>query len=133
MTEFEEENMTRLVMRKKEAKKRQRDEEDIALGGTGANLASGARGRGRRGVGLEDEFVDVLRSVGSGEGRRKRDGYEELRERSRKKDALERAKARMRDGGVDERERGPRAKKGRFEKDQLAMKRIAKRKANAGR
>ena len=41
MTEFEEENMTRLVMTKKEAKRRKRDEEDIALGGTGANLAAG--------------------------------------------------------------------------------------------
>ena len=136
MTEFEEENMTRLMMTKKEAKRRKRDEEDVALGGTGANLAAGARGRGKRGVGLEDEFADVLRSVGSGEGKRKRDGYQELRDRGRKKDALERAKTRMRDGpGVDElaQERGPRTKKGRFEKDQIAMRRIAKRKANTRR
>lgn len=133
MTEFEEENMTRLVMTKKEAKRRRRDEEDVALGGTGANLASGARGRGRRGVGLEDEFADVLRgqNVGRG-GKRKGDGYEELRERSRKGDALARAKTRMRDGeSVDE--SGPKVKKGRFEKDQMAMRRIAKRKVNTRR
>ena len=56
MTEFEEENFTRLVMKKSEAKRRRRDEADIALGGTGASGAHRAR---RAGAGLEDEFADV--------------------------------------------------------------------------
>jgi U3 small nucleolar ribonucleoprotein protein LCP5 len=33
MTEFEEENFTRLVLKKKDERQRRRDEEDIALGG----------------------------------------------------------------------------------------------------
>ena len=49
----------------------------------------------------------------------------------------QRAKGRMRDGvgagGEGDLEGGPRRKKGRFEKDQMAMKRIAKRKANVRR
>lgn len=43
ITEFEEENMMRLVMKKKEAKRRNLDEADIALGGIGGG------GRGGRG------------------------------------------------------------------------------------
>ncbi|KAF8451000.1 hypothetical protein L210DRAFT_3521987 [Boletus edulis BED1] len=31
MTEFEEDNFTRLIMKKKEAQRRRRDEEDLAL------------------------------------------------------------------------------------------------------
>ena len=79
----------RKAMPKKEAKRRKRDEEDIALGGTGAGLAGGAGAgagrRGKRGVGLEDEFADVLRGVGRGVSRNGRsgDGYEGLRERGR--------------------------------------------------
>lgn len=126
MKEYEEENFTRLVMKKKDAKRRRRDEEDIALGGTGANSMAGARGRGRRGIGLEDEFADVLKSVGrrreSGFG----DGYEELRQRGKKSDALTRSRLRSREDieGGD----GPKRKKGRFEKDQAALKKVLKRK-----
>ncbi|KAG6330890.1 hypothetical protein ID866_8200, partial [Astraeus odoratus] len=58
MTEFEEDNFTRVMMKKKDARRRRRDEEDLALGGSGMS-----QGR-RRGRGLEDEFEDVLRSVG---------------------------------------------------------------------
>jgi U3 small nucleolar ribonucleoprotein protein LCP5 len=54
----EKENFTRLVMKKKDARRRRKGEEDLALGGTGA-------GKGRkRGRGREDEFADVLHSVG---------------------------------------------------------------------
>ncbi|TFK45998.1 hypothetical protein OE88DRAFT_1063701 [Heliocybe sulcata] len=116
MTEFEEENMMRLVMKKKEAKRRKRDEEDIALGGTGV---SGRRGRGD---GLDAEFGDVLRSVGRSRGGGVGDGYEELRQRGRKQGALERARARARKA-EDVVEEGPRQRKrGRFDKDVRASK-----------
>ncbi|VDC02474.1 unnamed protein product, partial [Peniophora sp. CBMAI 1063] len=59
MTEYEEENFTRLVMKKSAAKRRVRDEEDIALGGSG--LGERVAGRRGRGGGLEDEFADVFR------------------------------------------------------------------------
>ncbi|KAL5528986.1 hypothetical protein ACEPAG_4960 [Sanghuangporus baumii] len=126
MAEFEEENFTRLVMKKSEAKRRKRDEEAIALGGTGADLAPGVRGRGRRGYGLEDEFADVLKSV----DRRKEsivgDGYEELRQRGKKADVLSRARTRTQED--TEGDSGPKRKKGRFEKDQTALKKSLKRK-----
>ncbi|PAV23310.1 protein related to LCP5-U3 small nucleolar ribonucleo involved in maturation of 18S rRNA [Pyrrhoderma noxium] len=81
MTEYEEENFTRLVMKKKDEKRRRRDEEDLALGGTGAALTAGPRGRGQRGVGLEDEFADVFKSVNRRKDGTLGDGYEELRQR----------------------------------------------------
>jgi U3 small nucleolar ribonucleoprotein protein LCP5 len=89
MTEFEEENFTRLVMNKKEAKRRARDEADIALGGVG--ITDGRR----RSDGLAEEFRDVLRSR---EGKRKAitsadDGYEQLRQRGKKRAVLERSRA----------------------------------------
>lgn len=121
MTEFEEENMTRLVLKKKDDKRRRKDEEDIALGGTG-----GIVGR-RRGGGLEDEFSDVLRSVGRTRMGAVGDGYEELRTKGRKQDALSRARTRRRDevdepGGDEQRQR----KRSRFEKEvRVAKKRMS--------
>ena len=91
LKDFEEDNFTRVVMKKSDAKRRARDEEDLALGG---DLGSGSTVRGRRRAGgLEDEFNEVLRSVsrvtgGRGQG----DGYEELRQRGRKKDVLQRSR-----------------------------------------
>ncbi|KII89232.1 hypothetical protein PLICRDRAFT_53697 [Plicaturopsis crispa FD-325 SS-3] len=121
MNEFEEENFTRLVLKKKDAKRRQRDEEDIALGGSG-----GIRGL-RRGGGFEDAFGDVLRSVGRKKEGALGDGYEELRKRGRKGDVLERSRARREGGGgVDDDgdvEEGPRPKKrSRFEKEAQSLK-----------
>ncbi|KAI5119094.1 hypothetical protein M0805_004865 [Coniferiporia weirii] len=126
MTDFEEENFTRLVMKKKDAKRRRRDEEDIALGGTGAGSAPGMLGRGRRGMGLEDEFADVLKAVGRRRDGAVGDGYEELRQRGKKGDALARSRMRTQEDteGGDE----PRRKRGKFEKDQAAMKKVLKRK-----
>lgn len=123
MNEFEEENFTRLVMKKKDMKRRKMDEEDIALGGGG----SGGSGR-RRGRGLEDEFGDVLRSVGRSRTGVVGDGYEELRKRGRKKDVLERSRIRGRDEmEVDDVDDGPRQrKKSRFEKETKAVRRKAK-------
>ena len=115
MTEFEEENMTRLVMKKRDAKKRTRDEEDIALGGGGTS------GRGRGG-GLDDEFGDILRSVGRSRQGALGDGYEELRQKGKKSSVLVRSRERVHeDAGGDD---GPRQrKKGRFDKAVKTAKR----------
>ena len=96
MNQFEEENMTRLVMTKKEARRRARDEEDIALGGTGAS-------NGRRRGGLADEFGDVLRAIDRG-GRPGglSDGYDALRLQGRKPDVLSRSRARPREDDEDD-------------------------------
>lgn len=124
--DYEEENFTRIVMKKKDEKRRRRDEEDIAMGGTGAGSMTGSRGRGRRGIGLEDEFADVLKSINRSKYSGLGDGYEELRQRGKKKDALTRS--RTRSLGDAEGSDGPIRKKGRFEKDQVALKRVLKRK-----
>lgn len=57
MEQYEEENFTRLMMSKRDAKRRRRDEEDVALGGAGLSSK-----RGRVGAGLEEEFGDLLRN-----------------------------------------------------------------------
>ncbi|KZP32514.1 hypothetical protein FIBSPDRAFT_907218 [Athelia psychrophila] len=119
MAEFEEENFTRLVMKKKDMKRRKKDEEDIALGGSG-----GISGR-RRGGGFEDEFGDVLRSVGrsrasaGGVG----DGYEELRMKGKKRPVLDRSRTRGPDAVEEAGEDGPRQRKrSRFEKEAKATR-----------
>ena len=91
LKDFEEDNFTRLVMKKSDAKRRARDEEDLALGG---DLGSGSTLRGRRRAGgLEDEFNEVLRSASRVTGGRSQgDGYEELRQKGRKKDVLQRSR-----------------------------------------
>jgi U3 small nucleolar ribonucleoprotein protein LCP5 len=120
MNEFEEENMSRLVMTKKEARRRARDEEDVALGGTGVS-----RGR-RRGGGLEDEFRDVLRAVDrSGHQGGMDDGYEALRVKGRKQDAFSRSKTRPREDDDDG--HGRVRKKGRFQKAVKTMARKQRR------
>jgi len=123
MREYEEENFTRLVMKKKDAKKRARDEANVALGG-------GAQGNSRRrGRGLEDEFADVLTAVGRTRTGVLGDGYEELRQRGRKTDVLSRARTRPREeiGGAED--DGPIArKKTRFEKQRVALSKRARAK-----
>lgn len=124
MNEFEEENFTRLVMKKKEMKRRKKDEEDIALGGSG-----GISGR-RRGGGFEDEFGDVLRSVGRSKNGMVGDGYEELRNKGRKKHVLERSRTRRRDETEDHGEDGPRQRKrSRFEKEAKTLRKRASAKS----
>ncbi|KAL4075407.1 hypothetical protein V8B97DRAFT_1579306 [Scleroderma yunnanense] len=128
MAEFEEENFTRLVMKKKDARRRQRDEEDLALGGSGTS-----KGR-RRGRGLEDEFEDILRSVGRPRTGAIGDGYEELRQKGKKSDAL--ARSRMRSRGDDESDGDefPQAKRSRFERERRALnKRMANSRAKSKR
>ncbi|PIL30553.1 hypothetical protein GSI_07253 [Ganoderma sinense ZZ0214-1] len=121
MTAFEEENFTRLVMKKRDAKRRTLDEADIALGGTG--MASGSRRR-VPGVGLEDEFGDIIRSVGRSRQGVVGDGYEELRQRGKKESVLARSRARSRDDSFDDLGGdGPRQRKRtRFDKEVKAAK-----------
>lgn len=115
MTEFEEDNFTRLMMKKKDAHRRRRDEADLALGGTGSS-----HGR-RRGRGLEDEFEDVLRSVGRARMGAMGDGYEELRQKGKKADALSRSRTRVRDDTEDGGDEARQEKRSRFQKERRAL------------
>ncbi|KAI0094081.1 hypothetical protein BDY19DRAFT_920726 [Irpex rosettiformis] len=116
MTEFEEENFTRLMMKKKDMKRRKQDEADLALGGNGTTGLNG------RGGGLEDEFGDVLRSVGRSRGGIVGDGYEELRQKGKKGSVLERSRVHVREDGVEEDEGRKERKRSRFEKEVKASK-----------
>ncbi|KAF5337696.1 hypothetical protein D9611_015014 [Ephemerocybe angulata] len=71
ITEYEEENFTRLMMKKTDAKRRARDEEDLALG---------------------DEFGDIFRSVHRVNQPGQGDGYDELRKKGKKQDILSRSR-----------------------------------------
>ncbi|KAL4253992.1 hypothetical protein ABKN59_003054 [Abortiporus biennis] len=127
MNEFEEENMTRLIMKKKDAKRRIQDEADIALGGTGG----GGLGRRGRGGGLEDEFGDILRSVGRSRSGVIGDGYEELRQKGKKANILARSRDRSADDADESMEDGPRQRKrSRFD---LAVKSAKRRSSVKGR
>ena len=95
MEEFEEENFTRLVMSKKDARKRRRDEADVALGGAG--LSSGRDGRRRIGGGIEEEFGDLLRGAGldgrnGKKAKKAQQAYDTLRSSSKAGSTLQRAK-----------------------------------------
>lgn len=91
VTEYEEENFTRLMMKKSDAKRRARDEQDLALGADLADVGPGRRRR--RAGGLEDEFGDIFRSVDRGTGNfGQADGYEELRKKGKKRDILSRSR-----------------------------------------
>ncbi|KAI6007841.1 hypothetical protein EDC04DRAFT_2871657 [Pisolithus marmoratus] len=121
MTEFEEDNFTRLVMKKKDA-------QDLALGGSGMS-----KGR-RRGRGLEDEFEDVLRSVGRTKTGSIGDGYEELRQRGKKSDALARSRMRTQDDVESDGGEVPQAKRSRFERERRTLnKKIASTRAKSKR
>lgn len=115
MTRFEEEHMTRLVMKKSDARRRLRDEHDAALGG------SGNTGRFGRAGDFEGEFAEVLRSIDRGSKSKSGDGYESLRTKGKKGSLVERSRGHIRkqddldfgDDGEDSRWK----KKSRFEKD----------------
>lgn len=62
ISEWEEDNMTRLVTTKREAKRRREDEESLALG---FGVGGSGRGRARRQNGLEAELEGVLGERGS--------------------------------------------------------------------
>ena len=92
LQEYEEENFSRLIMKKTDARRRARDEADLAMGG--GLGAPGRRNRMQAGT-LEDSFGDVLKSIERRGGRTEdgivRDGYEELR-RDKNGGALERSR-----------------------------------------
>lgn len=128
LKEFEEENFTRVVLKKSEAKRRARDEEDLALGGH-LTTGTGSRGR-RRAGGLEDEFGDVLRHMnkpnsGLGLG----DGYDELRKRGKKVAMLERSRleSKKRLHADDLTEPPQEKKRSRFELETKASRKRLKR------
>ncbi|PWY98382.1 hypothetical protein BCV70DRAFT_38455 [Testicularia cyperi] len=119
MEEFEEENFTRLVMSKKDAKKRRRDEADIALGGAG--LSSGRDGRRRIGGGMEEEFGDLLRGSGldgrkGKKAKRAQDAYDSLRSNSRASSTLHRSRSSGSNSGgaSSSSSAAPRSSKNRF-------------------
>jgi U3 small nucleolar ribonucleoprotein protein LCP5 len=106
MNEFEEENMTRLVMTKRELKKREEDEAALNMG---YGVGGPSRSRSRRQGGFEAEMEGVLGDRGGkslwdgvGKGLGKRDG---ILERSRKRTSTGDGM----DGGFTKR------KKGKFE------------------
>jgi len=104
INEFEEENMTRLVTTKREAKRRREDEEALALG---YGVGGSGRNRGNRQNGLEAELEGVLgerRSGGIWDGVGKKLGG--------RGDMFERGKK-----GLEARGDGPKVKKARFDKD----------------
>jgi len=123
---FEEENFTRVVMKKSDAKRRARDEEDLALGG---DLGGTSGTIGSRAGGLNDEFSEVLRSVSRltgthGQG----DGYEELRKRGRKLDLLERSRTKQLHSFDEDAGDSPRpAKRTRFELDTKVVKKKSRK------
>ena len=92
MQEFEEENYKRLALNKKEAKKRRRDEQDVALGGLGLSSHGGHRLSG----GIEEEFGDLLRGSERDARRRargdERDAYNALQKRAKRPTAMSQAK-----------------------------------------
>ncbi|KAK7049411.1 hypothetical protein VNI00_006012 [Paramarasmius palmivorus] len=94
LTEFEEEQFGRVMMGKKEAMRRARDERDLALGGGLAGVGEEGKGGRRRGTagGWEDEFGDVLRDVGRASRPGGTDAYEELRRKGKKAGVLERSR-----------------------------------------
>ncbi|KAJ3762613.1 hypothetical protein EV360DRAFT_92363 [Lentinula raphanica] len=125
LTEFEEEQFGRVMMGKKEARRRARDEEALALGGGLSGLGEEGKGAGRRrrtAGGWEDEFGDVLQDIGrsSASGG---DGYDELRQRSKRSGVLERSRENKKrtaelvvDGEIQKR------KKSRFEMERKRIK-----------
>lgn len=128
LTEFEEEQFGRVMMGKKDAKRRARDEESLALGGGLSGLGEegkgGARRKGTAG-GWEDEFGDVLKDIGRSSGPSLGgDGYEELRQRGKRGGVLERSRD-NRKRGVDslvEGEVPQKRKKTRFEMERKGIK-----------
>ncbi|KAJ3728588.1 hypothetical protein C8R42DRAFT_716490 [Lentinula raphanica] len=125
LTEFEEEQFGRVMMGKKEARRRARDEEALALGGGLSGLGEEGKGAGRRrrtAGGWEDEFGDVLQGIGrsSASGG---DGYDELRQRGKRSGVLERSRENKKrtaelvvDGEIQKR------KKSRFEMERKRVK-----------
>ncbi|KIY72811.1 hypothetical protein CYLTODRAFT_417588 [Cylindrobasidium torrendii FP15055 ss-10] len=123
LNEFEEGQFGRVLLTKKEERRRLRDEETLAMGGSLAGVGEEAKGRVRRHRYLEDEFDDVLRDVDRATTSHG-DGYEELRERSKRAGVLERSRKapRVVHEDDDAREGGGKRKRSRFESERKAIK-----------
>lgn len=129
LSEFEEDQFGRVMMGKKDARRRVRDEEALALGGGLSGLGEEGKGGGRRrggAGGWEDEFGDVLRDVGRGSSHSLGgDGYEELRQRGKRGGVLERSrenKKRGSDSVAADGEMPQKRKKSRFETERKGVK-----------
>ncbi|KAK0458557.1 uncharacterized protein EV420DRAFT_1543100 [Desarmillaria tabescens] len=123
LTEFEEEQFGRVMLSKKEARRRRRDEEALAMGGGLSGVGEEGKGRVRRGGrGFDDEFADVLRDVDRGNGRGG-DGYDELRQRSKRGSVLERSRdARRESLPIEDDAPMKKRKRSRFEMERKAVK-----------
>ncbi|KIK54553.1 hypothetical protein GYMLUDRAFT_77068 [Collybiopsis luxurians FD-317 M1] len=129
LSEFEEEQFGRVMMSKKDARRRARDEEALALGAGLSGLGEEGKGGGRRrsaAAGWEDEFGDVLRDIRRGSGRGLgNDGYDELRQRGKRGGVLERSrqnKKRGADSLAGDTEVPQKRKKSRFETERKGIK-----------
>lgn len=113
MARYEEDNMTRLKLNKSDARRRARDEADVALGGSGNTGVFGHAGD------FEGHFSDILKSIDRSRSSKVGDGYESLRFKGKKAPLLERSRSRKLDDldFADDGEDARRRKKGRFEKD----------------
>ncbi|KAJ3798025.1 hypothetical protein GGU11DRAFT_871442 [Lentinula aff. detonsa] len=128
LTEFEEDQFGRVMMGKKEARRRVRDEEALALGSGLSGLGEEGKGIGRRrrtAGGWEDEFGDVLKDIGRSSVRAfGGDGYDELRQRGKRSGVLQRSRENKKRGAdyvVAEGEPEKR-KKSRFETERKGIK-----------
>ncbi|KAJ3741689.1 hypothetical protein DFH05DRAFT_241308 [Lentinula detonsa] len=128
LTEFEEDQFGRVMMGKKEARRRVRDEEALALGSGLSGLGEEGKGIGRRrrtAGEWEDEFGDVLKDIGRSSVRAfGGDGYDELRQRGKRSGVLERSRENKKRGAdyvVAEGELEKR-KKSRFETERKGIK-----------
>lgn len=126
LTEFEEEQFGRIMLGKKEEKRRKRDEGVLSIGGGLSGVGEDGYGgsKSMRAGGLADEFLDVLKESGkSSRGIGTGDGYDELRKRSKRGSVLERSRKSSRptvdddSGGLDKKR-----KRSRFEMERKNVK-----------
>ncbi|KAF5379890.1 hypothetical protein D9757_007192 [Collybiopsis confluens] len=129
LSEFEEDQFGRVMLGKKEARRRARDEEALALGAGLGGLGQEGKGGGRRrsaAAGWDDEFGDVLRDIGRGTGRGLGgDGYDELRQKGKRSGVLERSrqdKKRRAETLVSDADALQARKKSRFETERKGIK-----------
>lgn len=126
---YEEDNMTRLFMTKKDAKRRRLDEQEVALGGSGTreDLMAGSKGvRGRAAPGFEMEFDDLLGNIAKKRKTGQADGFDAIRSirRERKTPAADPDRELMHTNGVASLDTGKKGKKSAFA---TAMKRSRSR------
>ncbi|KAI3623185.1 hypothetical protein GLX27_003917 [Malassezia furfur] len=123
MQEFEEDNYKRLSMSKKDAKRRRRDEQDVALGGLGLSAH-----KDRIGGGIEEEFGDLLRGSERDARRRERGegAYDLLAKRAAKAPRNEPRAARRSDAGRGDELVSGSASAHRFKKAMRSQRRKAR-------